>query len=324
MTQPKRCMTFDAPRQLLLLEIARRCRACDAAARIGITKQEARDYTGFECETCGEWNDDDLAERDVPEWWEELRITDLDALRARRDDHSDVKEEPEAVKRLSESWRESGERPSVAPAEESYVLPPWAIQLVRAALFGLFRLFFRLRLSGVENVPREGGLIIAANHQTYFDPFLIGSPVKRPLRFLAWDAVLDWFIIGRLMGWLGAWPLRTKQGDTRAYRRSIQWLRSGGALVIFPEGGRGYSDGALQPFKPGAARLALEADVPVVPVTIRGGNRVWPKDWKRPRLARVEIVYHPARRFAPLPGEDTRACARRESEELYEVIKSAL
>ncbi|MDT7543064.1 MAG: 1-acyl-sn-glycerol-3-phosphate acyltransferase [Acidobacteriota bacterium] len=328
MTQPKRRLTFDAPRELLLLEIARRCRACDVAARIGLTKQEARDYVGFECEACSEWNEDELAERDVPEWWEELRVTGLDTLRARADDHSDVEEGPEAVKRLSESWRVSSERrfvaPIAAPTEESYVLPQWAIQLVRAALFKLFRVFFRLRLSGVENVPREGGLIIASNHQTYFDPFWVGSPVKRPLRFLAWDAVLGWFMIGRLMGWLGAWPLRTKQGDTRTYRRSVQWLRSGGALVIFPEGGRARADGALQPFKPGAARLALEADVPVVPVTIRGGNRVWPKDRTRPRLARVEIIYHPARRFAPLPGEDTRACARRESEQLYETINSAL
>lgn len=224
----------------------------------------------------------------------------------------------------SVAGRGDEERRRIAPTGESYVLPQWGIRLVRALLFKLFRLFFRLRLSGIENIPDTGGLIIAANHQTYLDPFWIGSPIKRPLRFLAWDAVLDWFIIGRVMGWLGAWPLRTKQGDARTYRRSVQWLRAGGALVIFPEGGRAFSDGALQPFKHGAARLALEADVPVVPVTIRGGHRVWPKDWKRPHLARVEIIYHPARRFAPLPGEDTRACARREGEELYEVIKSAL
>ncbi len=218
----------------------------------------------------------------------------------------------------------SGERRSVSPAREPYVLPSWAIQIVRGALALVFRLLFRLRLVGVENIPAGGGLIIAANHQTYFDPFWVGSPIKRPLRFLAWDAVLGWPLIGRLMGWLGAWPLQTQGGDARAYRRSIQWLRSGGALVIFPEGGRGTSDGAIQPFKPGTPRIALEAGVPVLPVTIRGGQRVWPKDRKWPRLARVEIIYHPALRFAPLPGEDTRACARRANEELARVIGEAL
>lgn len=224
--------------------------------------------------------------------------------------------------------REGGQRgdePRVAPpVEESYVLPPWAIQIVRAALYKIFRLFFGLHLSGVENVPREGGLVIASNHQTYFDPFWVGSPVKRPLRFLAWDAVLGWLVIGRLMGWLGAWPLQTQRGDTRAYRRSVQWLKSGGALVIFPEGGRARADGALQPFKPGAARLALEADVPVLPVTIRGGHKVWPKGARYPRLGRVEIIYHPARRFAPRPGEAIRDCASRETKELCEIIESAL
>jgi 1-acyl-sn-glycerol-3-phosphate acyltransferase len=229
-----------------------------------------------------------------------------------------------SVARSDDDDRTCESRRSASPPEESYVLPRWAIQLVRAALFKIFRLLFRLRLSGVENVPAEGGLIIAANHQTYFDPFWVGSPVKRPLRFLAWDAVLDWPIIGRLMGWLGAWPLQTQKGDTRAYRRSVQWLRAGGALVIFPEGGRARSDGALQPFKPGATRLAIEAGVPILPVTIRGGHRVWPKDWRTPRLGQVEIVYHPARWLTPLPGEDTRACARRENERLYEIIKSAL
>jgi 1-acyl-sn-glycerol-3-phosphate acyltransferase len=126
------------------------------------------------------------------------------------------------------------------------------------------------------------------------------------------------------MGWLGAWALQTQKGDTRAYRRSVQWLRAGGALVIFPEGGRSRDDGALQPFKPGAARLALETNVPVLPVTIRGGQEVWARDRRYPRPGRVEIIYHPARWLAPLPGETVRACAQRESERLYEIIKSAL
>jgi 1-acyl-sn-glycerol-3-phosphate acyltransferase len=211
-----------------------------------------------------------------------------------------------------------------ASCGDPFVLPQWAIGIVRSALFQLFRVVFRLHHTGVVNIPREGGVVIAANHQTYFDPFWIGSPIKRPLRFLAWDAVLGWFAIGRLMGWLGAWPLQTQKGDTRAYRRSVRWLRAGGALVIFPEGGRGCSDGSLQPFKPGATRLAVETNVPILPVTIRGGHRVWPRDWKFPRPGRVEIIYHPVLRLEALPGGDARARAQRASERLYEIIGSAL
>jgi 1-acyl-sn-glycerol-3-phosphate acyltransferase len=176
----------------------------------------------------------------------------------------------------------------------------------------------------VENVPATGGVIIAANHQTYLDPFWLGGPVPLYSRFLAWDKVFDWPVAGKLMRLLGAWPLQVQKGDRRAIRRSLQWLRGGGALVIFPEGGRSFSDGRMQEFKVGAARLALEAGVPVLPITIRGGHRVWPRDRRWPRLGRVEIIYHPLHHLTPLPGEDTRQTARRETDKLYEIIHSAL
>jgi 1-acyl-sn-glycerol-3-phosphate acyltransferase len=325
MSATRRRKGFTPRRELLLVEVARRCRGCDAPARVGLTKDDALAYDGFECESCELWNADDLSERDVPEWWGEVRAAGFDARREGADAPFVGGTDSDSGARPGDARRgEAGGVVVEPPSEESYVLPQWAIQIVRAALFKIFRLYFRLRLSGVEHIPREGGLIIAANHQTYLDPFWVGSPIKRPMRFLAWDRVLGWFVIGPLMRWLGAWPLQVQRADARAYRRSVQWLRSGGALVIFPEGRRGEPDGALQPFKHGTARLALEAGVPVLPVTIRGGERVWSRERRVPRPGRVEIVYHPARRLAPLPGEDTRTCARRESERLYEIINSAL
>ena len=94
--------------------------------------------------------------------------------------------------------------------------------------------------------------------------------------------------------------------------------------MIFPEGQRAYADGEFSRFKAGAVRLAMEAGVPVLPVTIRGGQRVWPRGQRLPRTGRVELVFHPPRRPAPLPGEDTRHCIQRETEALAAVIKSAL
>ena len=211
-----------------------------------------------------------------------------------------------------------------ASADEPYALPLWAIRLLRAALRLLFRVLWGARYIGVENVPASGGVILAANHQTYLDPFWLGAPVPLHARFLAWDKVFEWPVAGKLMRLLGAWPLQTQKGDRRAIRLSLQWLRSGGALVIFPEGGRAFSDGKMQEFKVGAARLALEANVPVLPVTIRGGEHVWPRGQRWPRLGRVEIVFHPLRHLAPLPGEDARRCAQRETEDLAAVIRSGL
>lgn len=98
-------MRITIPRQVLLVEIERRCRdaECNWKTRIGLTKDEARSYCRFECERCGHAWDDVLTERDVPEWWEELTITDLYAVRAGRGAKSD--EPGEVVKRMSENFR---------------------------------------------------------------------------------------------------------------------------------------------------------------------------------------------------------------------------
>src|SRR6185503_21369474 len=112
--------------------------------------------------------------------------------------------------------------------------------------------------------------------------------------------------------------------DPAAIRKSLQWLRNGGVVVIFPEGARSTPEGSLDRFKAGAVRLALEAQVPILPVTIKGGNRVWPKGWRFPRLGKIVVTYHPPYCVEPCSNEETRACARRESERLAQVIASAL
>lgn len=195
---------------------------------------------------------------------------------------------------------------------------------MRLPLGFLWRVLFKIRYQGTDNIPQTGGLIIAANHQTYIDPFWLGVPIKRPLRFLAWDAAFDWPLVGKLLGLFGAWPLQIEGSDPAAIRRTLQWLRGGEAVVIFPEGARSRADGKMDRFKGGAVRLALEAGVPILPVTIRGGNRVWPLGRHVPRPADVEIIYHPLFLVKQRSDEETRKCARRETERLAEIIRSAL
>lgn len=202
--------------------------------------------------------------------------------------------------------------------------PEWVIGVMRPVILAVSRALWRITYTGVEHVPVEGGVVIAANHQTYVDPFWVGSRLSRPVRYLAWDEAFKWPLAGKALELLGAWPLVLDRGNPTAYRRSLQWLGEGGAVMIFPEGQRAYADGELSRFKAGAVRLALEAAVPVLPVTIRGGQRVWPRGQRLPRTGRVEVVFHPARLPEPLPGEDARQCVRRETEALASVIKSAL
>jgi 1-acyl-sn-glycerol-3-phosphate acyltransferase len=195
---------------------------------------------------------------------------------------------------------------------------------MRLPLGFLWRVLFKIRYRGTDHIPPTGGLIIAANHQTYIDPFWLGVPIKRPLRFLAWDAAFDWPLVGKLLGLFGAWPLQIEGSDPAAIRRTLQWLRGGESVVIFPEGGRARADGKLDRFKGGAVRLALEAGVPILPVTIRGGNQVWPPGRHVPRPAEVEIIFHPLFHVEQRLDEETRKCARRETERLAEIIRSAL
>ena len=204
------------------------------------------------------------------------------------------------------------------------MLPQWTLDILRPMVEAVSHVCWKIEFVGVENVPQDGGVIVAANHQTYLDPFWLSLRIKRPIRYLAWSDAFRWPVVGRCLTWLGAWPLALEGSDPSAIRRSLQWLREGGAVVIFPEGARSSSTGALERFKAGAVRLALEANVPILPVTIKGGNRIWPRGWRIPRCNKVTVIYHPLEHPQPPAETETRAFARRESERLAKVIESAL
>ena len=233
-----------------------------------------------------------------------------------------------AVVRYSDLSSSNGSYPAkrveTRPQSGRTIFPQWALELLRPIVAFISRLFWKIEFNGVENVPQRGGVIVAANQQTYIDAFWLSLRIKRPTRYLAWSAAFRWPIVGRCLTWLGAWPLALEGSDPAAIRRALQWLRDGGAVVIFPEGGRSSATGSLERFIAGAVRLALEANVPILPVKIKGGNRVWPRGWRFPRLGKVVVTYHPLYHAEQCPDEETRACARRESEKLAEVIASAL
>jgi 1-acyl-sn-glycerol-3-phosphate acyltransferase len=204
------------------------------------------------------------------------------------------------------------------------MLPQWVLELLRPVVWILSRVFWQIEHIGVEHIPKEGAVIIASNHQSYLDPFWLSLPVKRPIRYLAWSVALNWPVVGRIVRFLGAWPLQVEGSDPAAIRRTLQWLRNGGVMVIFPEGARGNPDGSMGRFKGGAIRIALEAGVPVLPVTIRGGNRVWPSGRRLPRPGKVDVIFHPIHEVSQRENEETRACARRETDALAGIIGSAL
>lgn len=204
------------------------------------------------------------------------------------------------------------------------MLPQWALEICRPIIAVICRLFWRITWTHLEYIPGNGGVIIAANHQTYVDAFWISIPVKRPVRYLAWDEAFSWPLIGSCLRLFGAWPLQLEGSDPKPIRQSLQWLKEGGAVVIFPEGGRGNPDGSMRKFKAGAVRMAMEAGVPILPVTIRGGHRVWPSSRRFPRAGRVEVIYHPLIFIDQSDNDDQRAQARRATGTLQEIVGSHL
>lgn len=190
------------------------------------------------------------------------------------------------------------------------------------------KIFFGLEFQGTENIPQDlpGGLIIAPNHQTYIDPVWVVLPVKRDLRFMAWDEAFDWFLIGKIIRYLGAFPVNTEpRGSLASYKKALQVLRDGATLTIFPEGARELPDGELLEFKNGAVKIAMEAAVPILPVTVRGANRVWAREMKYPRRGKVEIIYHPLMQI-PQPASKIEKAEQIEilTENLKATIASAL
>lgn len=184
-------------------------------------------------------------------------------------------------------------------------MPLWVIDLCRPGVRLAARGLFRIRFEGLEHVPPSGPVVITPNHVSFMDPVLVTIPIHRPLHYLALEPFFHVPVLGVLMRWCRALPVREDEVNTDAARMAIRLLRSGEALVVFPEAGRSL-DGRLQPFHPGAFRLALAGDAPVVPVTIAGGFEAWPASRRLPRPGRITIAYHPPLTRKDLPSDAPR------------------
>jgi 1-acyl-sn-glycerol-3-phosphate acyltransferase len=186
-------------------------------------------------------------------------------------------------------------------------VPPWFLEACRPGVRATARALLGARFTGAERVPLTGPVVIAPNHVSYMDPVLVTIPIRRVLHYMALEPFFRVPALGALMRWCRAFPVQEGEPDRAAVRTALRLLQQGEPLVIFPEGGRS-PDGSLQPFRPGAFRLALAVGAPVVPVTITGAFEAWPPGRRLPRSGRVSITYHPPVDAAALPpGSDRKA-----------------
>jgi 1-acyl-sn-glycerol-3-phosphate acyltransferase len=163
---------------------------------------------------------------------------------------------------------------------------PLVYWLVRAVLQPFFHLYFRLSRIGREHVPQEGAVILAANHRSFLDPFVIATMARRPLYYVAKKELFAKPLQAWLLNALGAFPIDRGASDAEAMATAREILDRGDAVLIFPEGTR-IRPGALGTPKRGVGRLALETGAPVVPVAVIGTGDVR-KGWRiRPRKVRI-------------------------------------
>jgi 1-acyl-sn-glycerol-3-phosphate acyltransferase len=132
-------------------------------------------------------------------------------------------------------------------------------------------IFCRLRIVGIENVPKTGAMILASNHISAVDPPFLGSTLNRPLFYMAKKELFRNFILGPLIKRLNTVPVDRGVFDRNALQRSLQILKGGDGLIMFPEGTRSRS-GKLGKGKPGIGMLAKSASVPIVPAYIHNSK----------------------------------------------------
>jgi 1-acyl-sn-glycerol-3-phosphate acyltransferase len=181
----------------------------------------------------------------------------------------------------------------------------------------VLRGLYRLSSSGVGNLPASGGFVLASNHVSNFDPWPLGMPLwpHRFLRFMA-KSELYWWPLVYLLDAVGAFPVRRGQRDLEAIEKAVALARSGHVVAMFPEGTR-RAKGLVKRFearpRSGAARIALEAGVPLVPAAIKGTDTL-------ARLGKVSVAYGAPIELDDLRGGDPAESARIATERLMEKI----
>ena len=163
---------------------------------------------------------------------------------------------------------------------------PIVYWLVRAVLQPFFLIYFRMSRIGREHIPAEGPVIIASNHRSFLDPFVIATMARRPMYYVAKKEIFVWRWEAWLLNALGAFPVDRGGGDAEMIETAEAILGRGDIVLMFPEGTR-TRPGALGKPKRGVGRLALETGAPVVPVAVIGTEAVR-RGWRfRPHKVRI-------------------------------------
>jgi len=163
-------------------------------------------------------------------------------------------------------------------------------RITRPIVTSICRVLWRVRVSGRENLPRDGGFILAPSHRSMMDIPFAAVVTSRRIRFMGKKSLFSVPVVGTLFRWLGGFPVSRDGTDRKAVRDSVDMLRAGEVLCVYPEGTRQRGP-KIQPLQPGAAYLALRAGVPIIPIGMAGTEEIMRTSRDPiPRFARVALV----------------------------------
>jgi len=168
----------------------------------------------------------------------------------------------------------------------------------------LFTWAFHLSVVGRENIPDEGGALIASNHVSYLDPPILGAALKRELFYMARDTLFRPKPVGDFLRYLNAFPVKRDRPDRKALKTAITLLESGKLVLVFPEGTRSY-DGSLGKPHLGVGFIVYHSTVPVIPTYISGTEKALPRGALL--IKRAEINVHFGR---PMDMKELRNASR--------------
>jgi 1-acyl-sn-glycerol-3-phosphate acyltransferase len=191
--------------------------------------------------------------------------------------------------------------------------PPLIYRVVATLSWPILYGLFRLRVKGRENVPANGGYVLACNHLSNFDPWPLGMPLfpQRWLRFMA-KAELYWWPATYILNSAGAFPVHRERADVEAVETAVRLARDGNVVVMFPEGTRrrkGLVKKHQARARSGAARIALLAGVPLVPAAVAGTDRLL-------RLGPLRVAFGAPIEVADLPAGDMRRASQEATDRL--------
>ncbi len=152
--------------------------------------------------------------------------------------------------------------------------------------FGLFR------VRGKYRIPKQGGLLILSNHQSDIDPVAVQVACPRPIYFMAKSELFEMGLLGKILRWFKAFPVKRGEPDRSALKTAIEYLREGNVVCVFPEGELSET-GELIPFKPGVALLVRQSGCQVICLGLKNTNKIMPyaKVTPRPAFARVSAEW---------------------------------